>query len=189
MMRRCTLRVEDIEENTMHRIGIDIGRVIVGPVLNGRADTSFLGARVEDAVHTPPAPGAIEGVADLVARTGGQAWLISKCGPGVQAKTRAWLEHHRFWTRTGMPRGHLRFCLRRPEKAVHARQLRLTAMIDDRVDVLACLEGIVPARLLFGEQDRRPPSWAIHVIDWDAVGAWATRTLPDVARPAAAARS
>ena len=41
----------------MHRIGIDIGRVIIGPVLNGREDTSFLGSRLEDALHTPPAPG------------------------------------------------------------------------------------------------------------------------------------
>jgi hypothetical protein len=80
----------------MQRIGIDIGRVIIGPVIGGRADTSFLGSSLRDALRSPPAPGAIEGVADLVARTGGQAWLVSKCGPGVQAKTRAWLDHHEF---------------------------------------------------------------------------------------------
>ncbi len=157
----------------MHRIGIDIGRVIIGPVLDGREDTSFLGKRLEDALHTPPAPGAIEGVADLVERTAGNAWLISKCGPGVQAKTRAWLDHNKFWRLTGMDRSHLRFCLKRPDKALHARQLRLTAMIDDRVDVLVHLEHIVRARLLFGEQDRPAPGWATHVIDWAAVGAWA----------------
>lgn len=160
----------------MQRIGIDIGRVIIGPVLNGRADTSFLGSRLAEALHTPPAPGAFAGVADLVARTGGNAWLISKCGPGVQAKTRAWLDHHDFWARTGMDRSHLRFCLTRPEKAVHARALRLTAMIDDRVDVLRHLDGIVQHRLLFGEQDRPPPTWATWMIDWAAVQAWAART-------------
>lgn len=162
----------------MHRIGIDIGRVIIGPVINGRADTSFLGSRLEDALHTPPAPGAFAGVADLVARTGGNAWLVSKCGPGVQAKTRAWLDHHDFWGRTGMNRSHLRFCLTRPEKAVHARQLRLTAMIDDRVDVLTHLEGIVADRLLFGEQKQPPPLWSIVVADWAAVRAWAARKIP-----------
>jgi hypothetical protein len=125
------------QDGGMHRIGIDIGRVIIGPVVHGKADTSFLGSRLEDALRTPPAEGAIAGVADLVARTDGAAWLVSKCGPGVQAKTRAWLDHHAFWRRTGMDRSHLRFCLKRPEKAVHARQLRLTAMIDDRVDVLS----------------------------------------------------
>ncbi len=159
----------------MNRIGIDIGRVIIGPVLNGRADTSFLGSRLEDALHTPPAPGAFAGVADLVARTRGQAWLVSKCGPAVQAKTRAWLDHHEFWARTGMDRGHLRFCLKRPEKARHARELGLTAMIDDRVDVLVHLDGLVRDRLLFGEQDRPAPGWATPVIDWAAVGRWASR--------------
>lgn len=159
----------------MHRIGIDIGRVIIGPVLNGRADTSFLGARLADALHTPPAPGAFAGVAELVARTDGQAWLVSKCGPGVQAKTRAWLDHHEFWARTGMDRRHLRFCLKRPEKALHARELGLTAMIDDRVDVLVHLEGIVRERLLFGEQDRPAPAWATAVRDWAAVREWAAR--------------
>ncbi|MBL9107081.1 MAG: hypothetical protein JNL82_39645 [Myxococcales bacterium] len=157
----------------MQRIGIDIGRVIIGPVIGGRADTSFLGSSLRDALRSPPAPGAIEGVADLVARTGGQAWLVSKCGPGVQAKTRAWLDHHEFWRRTGMDRRHLRFCLRRPDKAVHARELRLTTMIDDRVDVLVHLAGIVDERLLFGEQDRPAPGWATHVQTWADVGAWA----------------
>jgi hypothetical protein len=157
----------------VQRIGIDIGRVIIGPVVNGREDTSFLGSRLEDALSTPPAEGAIEGVAQLVEQSGGQAWLISKCGPGVQAKTRAWLDHQQFWRRTGMPREHLRFCLRRPDKALHAKQLRLTAMIDDRVDVLVHLDGIVGQRLLFGEQSRPAPGWAIPVADWAAVRAWA----------------
>lgn len=156
-----------------HRIGIDIGRVIIGPVIDGRADTSFLGSRLKDALHTPAAPGAIEGVAALVAGAHGNAWLVSKCGPQVQAKTRAWLDHHDFWARTGMDRRHLRFCLHRPDKALHARQLRLTVMIDDRVDVLSHLTGIVEHRLLFGEQDRPAPPWAHHVRDWPAVRAWA----------------
>ncbi len=167
-----------MKKHIIHRIGIDIGRVIIGPVLNGRADTSFLGSRLEDAIHTPPAPGALAGVAKLVEGTDGQAWLVSKCGPAVQAKTRAWLDHHEFWARTGMPRSHLRFCLKRPQKALHARELHLTAMIDDRVDVLVHLDGIVRDRLLFGEQDRAAPAWATPVLDWAGVGAWAARCWP-----------
>ena len=57
-----------------------------------------------------------------------------------------------------MTKDHLRFCLKRPDKALHARQLRLTVMIDDRVDVLQHLEGFVGQRLLFGEQSRRARS-------------------------------
>jgi hypothetical protein len=56
---------------------------------------------------------------------------------------------------------------------VHARELRLTTMIDDRVDVLVHLAGVVDERLLFGEQDRPAPGWATHVRTWADVGAWA----------------
>lgn len=157
----------------MFRIGIDIGRVIIGPVLGGIADTSFLGGTPERALRTPPAPGALEGVAGLVRRSGGQAWLVSKCGPNVQAKTRAWLDHQGFWERTQMPREHLVFCLRRPEKAEHARRLGLTAMIDDRLDVLSPMRGLVPSLLWFGEQDTAAPDWVTPVVDWAAVNEWA----------------
>ncbi len=172
-MNRASAHPGGMNDLHTHRIGIDIGRVLIGPVLGGRADTSFLGSRLEEAILTPPAPGAIEGVAALVERTDGHAWLVSKCGPQVQAKTRAWLKHHDFWRRTGMDHAHLRFCLKRPDKAIHARQLRLTVMIDDRVDVLTHLDGIVEHRLLFGEQETHAPGWAVPVRDWAAVGAWA----------------
>ena len=156
----------------MNRIGIDIGRVIIGPQLGGVADTSFLGSQLKDALRTPPAEGSFDVIAGLVARTEGQVWLVSKCGPNVQKKTVAWLEHHQFWARTGMDPGHLRFCLHRPEKALHARELALSVMIDDRLDVLEHLRGIVPDLLLFGEQARPAPEWTTHVGDWEAVAGW-----------------
>lgn len=156
----------------MSRIGIDIGRVIIGPSIGGVADTRFLGATLAAAMHTPPAPGAFDTIAALVARHGGQVWLVSKCGPSVQTKTRAWLEHHQFWSRTGLDREHLRFCLHRPEKADHARALGLDVMVDDRVDVLEHLRGLVPELLLFGEQRGPAPPWTTHVADWAAVARW-----------------
>lgn len=157
----------------MKRIGIDIGRVIIGPSIGGVADTRFLGSRLEDALHTPAAPDSFEVIAKLVQQNAGQVWLISKCGPGVQAKTRAWLNHHQFWERTGMPKEHLRFCLHRPEKADHARELRLDRMIDDRVDVLAHLRGLVPELWLFGEQRDSPPPWTRPVADWATLARFA----------------
>ena len=84
-------------------------------------------------------------------------WLVSKCGPKVQARTRRWLQQHAFAQQTGVPIDHLRFCLQRPQKADHARQLQLTHFIDDRLDVLTALRGLVPSLLLFGPQ-RRPIS-------------------------------
>lgn len=152
----------------MARIGIDIGRVIIGPVVDGNADTSFLGSSLEEAMLTPPADGAFEAIAELCGQFEG-VWLVSKCGPSIQEKTMAWLRHHRFSARTGVPERNVRFCRKRPEKAIHARKLSLTHFIDDRLDVLTHLREIVPHLYLFGEQERPAPDWVIPVLTWPDV--------------------
>jgi hypothetical protein len=149
-------------------IGIDIGKVIMAPVQGGKTDTSFLQGDLARALQTPPSPGAIAGVRRLVEAFGGQAWLISKAGPSVQFKTKQWLRHWDFYRETGLPQSHLRFCLRRPEKAGHCKQLLITHFIDDRLDVLKHLRGLTEQLYLFGEQPKldRIPDWVVHVVDW-----------------------
>jgi len=63
-----------------------------------------------------------------------------------------WFERHRFFERTGIDSRNVRFCLRRPEKAVHCRELGLTHFIDDCTDVLDAMASVVPNRFLFGPQ-------------------------------------
>ncbi|QSI33649.1 hypothetical protein GNX71_30425 [Variovorax sp. RKNM96] len=140
--------------HTLPKLGIDIGRVLIAPEGANGADTSFIGGSMDDALRTPPYEGMFDAVAPLVARFEGRVWLVSKCGPSVQAKSRAWLQHHRFFERTGIAPGNLRFCLQRPQKADHCRELGITHFIDDRSDVLRHLEGIVPHRYLFGPQGK-----------------------------------
>lgn len=150
------------------KIGIDIGRVIIGPVIGGRADTSFLGSTMDKAIETPPSPNALESIETLVKYFDGNAWLVSKCGPNVQRKTKAWLKHWGFYEATGIPADHVRFCLERPQKAHHCKQLKLTHFVDDRLDVLEHLRGLVPNLYLFGEQPKLDviPDWVIHVENW-----------------------
>jgi hypothetical protein len=81
-----------------------------------------------------------------------RVWIISKCGPGVQEKTRKWLQHHRFFERTGIDERNLRFCLRRPQKALHCAGIGITHFIDDRCDVLKAMREVVPNLYLFGPQ-------------------------------------
>lgn len=150
-------------------LGIDIGRVIIGAVDdNGHADTSFLSGTPERALQTPPAPDAFPCIGRLVDLFGGAVWLVSKCGPRVQAKTRAWLDHWRFWDVTGVVPGNVRFCLERAQKARHCRDLAITHFIDDRLDVLEHLRGVVGHLYLFGTDWRaRPaPAWAVPVVTW-----------------------
>lgn len=139
------------------RIGIDIGRVIIAGGV-GTADTAFFGHDHDSAMATPSMPGAFEAVAELVDAFDRRAWLVSKCGPRIRARSLAWLDHHDFWARTGLPREQVRFCRDRKDKAIHAKRLALTHFIDDRYDVLRHLVGLVDHLYLFGEQNktRRP---------------------------------
>lgn len=154
------------------KLGIDIGRVLIQPDAGGSgSDTSFMGASLEEAVRTPPYTGMFEVVPELVRTFNGQVWLVSKAYPKMQNKTRRWLEHHRFFERTGIPADHLRFCLERHQKADHCRELGITHFIDDRVDVLTHLAGVVPHRYLFGPQKNHTAAGdpIVPVISWEAV--------------------
>ena len=153
-------------------IGIDIGRVLICPTIDGQADTRFLGKTVAEALPTPPAEGAFAVVHDLVEATRGHVWLVSKAGPSVERKTRLWLEHHDFYARTGMTPDQVRFCRQRHEKADHCSELGIEAFLDDRRDVLEHLRGQVEHLLLFGEQDSAPPDWVTHLGDWKRVREW-----------------
>ena len=94
----------DTTADTLPRLGIDIGRVIIdGGSHPDGGDTAFFAGGVGNALRTPPMAGLFEVVPALVARFGGRAWLISKCGPRVAERSLAWLAHHRFHELTGLP--------------------------------------------------------------------------------------
>jgi hypothetical protein len=159
-------------------IGIDIGRVLICPTADdGRPDTSFLGSNEREALAIPPAAGAFSVVRGFVERYDGRVWLVSKAGQRIENLTRLWLEHHDFYRRTGMAPDHVRFCRRRPEKREHALELGLTHFIDDRLDVLGHMVGVVPHLLLFGWQPSAPPHWVVPVADWSHVE---RRLLPEI---------
>ncbi len=155
------------------RLGVDIGRVIIagdGP------DTSFIGGSEEEALRAPAMEGAFEALARLTARFEGRVWLVSKCGPRVEARSRLWLARHRFFETTGIRADNLRFCRRRPEKAPICAKLGITCFIDDRIDVLAAMAGIVPTRLLFGARAAQSPD-VLPVVDWRAAERAAAESL------------
>ena len=99
--------------------------------------------------------------------------------PRVQEKSRLWLDHHRFFERTGIPAENLRFCLERPQKALHCAELGISHFIDDRSDVLHHLAGIVPHRFLFGPQRPGMPTehGVVACVDWPTTVAAVMTTL------------
>src|SRR5580658_8061533 len=103
--------------------------------------------------------GAFASLTRLTAILEGRVWLVSKCGPDVQARTERWLAHQQFFEITGIDPSHVRFCLRRADKATHCSELGITHFVDDRPEVLAHLVGVVPHLFLFGPQESPPPSY------------------------------
>jgi hypothetical protein len=149
------------------RLGVDIGRVIIdGDHHPSGDDTAFLQGGIEEMLRTPPVDGALDTLARLVRLFGGRVWLVSKCGPRVQHRTQQWLVHHRVQQQTGIPPSHLRFCRRRADKALHCAELAITHFVDDRVDVLVALAGVVPHRYLFGPRRVPVPPGAQHTPTW-----------------------
>ncbi len=144
-------------------LGVDIGRVIIegdGP------DTSFLGASDDDALRAPAMAGAFESLARLCDLFDGRVWLVSKCGPKIQDRSRRWLARHRFFERTGIWPIRLRFCRDRREKAPICHEIGIDFFVDDRLDVLRTMAGIVDHRVHFGAARTEPGihaarSWAV----------------------------
>ncbi len=159
------------------RLGVDFGRVIQGAAAEpGQADTVFLSGGVEEALRTPPSPGAFEVLARLVPRFDG-TWIISKCGPRVEHRTRQWLDHHDLYGHTGIPRENVRFCRARADKAIHCAELGITHMIDDRLEVHAALRTVVPHLFWFGAQHEPAPEWVTATRTWSDVKSEVTATM------------
>jgi hypothetical protein len=162
-------------------LGIDIGRVIISATdSSGRSDTSFLSGNDERALETAPSEGAFEAIAGLVSAFEGRVWLVSKCGPRIQALTRRWLERRDFFGQTGLAPERVRFCLKRPEKREHCEAIGATHFVDDRIDVLTHLVGLVPHLFWFGHQPpgAEAPAWAEQTLDWNEASAAILRRLP-----------
>lgn len=153
--------------NNLPKLGIDIGRVIIdGSSHPEGGDTAFFQGDRATMLRTPAMDGAFKAIAKLTVLFEGRVWLVSKCGPRVQRRSQDWLQQRGFFDRTGVDAQDIRFCITREGKAPIAQELGLTHFIDDRVDVLTHLEGIVPNRYLFGPQRASIPGGLVHVPDW-----------------------
>jgi hypothetical protein len=161
------------------RLGIDIGRVIIdGSSHPEGGDTAFFSGDEATMLATPEMAGAFDAIARLVQAFGGRAWLVSKCGPTVQARTLRWLEAHEFHRRTGLPADQVRFCRRRADKREHCEQLGLTHFVDDHPEVHLAIRGVVEHQYLFGEQHAPAAAGVTPARTWAEVERLVLATLP-----------
>jgi hypothetical protein len=127
-------------------LGIDIGNVIINtrmihPMWSKVAETIY-------AVF-PPTPGVFDAVKYLTHHFKGKIYIISKCNVWTQVQVLLWLKAHRFYERTGVKIENIHFVRQRCEKVGVCRTLGITHFIDDRLEVLSHMTGIVPSLFLF----------------------------------------
>lgn len=128
------------------RVGIDIGRVIVGddPLDHTRSLLS------KNYLEAPEVTSAISAIGELcMSPNWEQIHLISRCSELVQGRTEQWLKHHRFFELTGLPPENVHFCRTSEDKAVLARRFYLSHFVDDQIKNLEVLPAITTNRILF----------------------------------------
>ena len=158
------------------RLGVDIGRVIIhgdGP------DTSFIGGSEEQAMRAPPMDGAFAALARLCTTFERRVWLVSKCGERIAQRSRRWLAQRGFFQATGIPEDNLVFCRERTMKAPICRDLAIGWFVDDRVDVLVPMDGMVRHRFLFGSATSNVPG-IVPVPTWVDAEAAILATVADL---------
>jgi tRNA(Leu) C34 or U34 (ribose-2'-O)-methylase TrmL len=160
------------------RLGIDIGRVIIDGAANpGGGDTAFFNGDEATLLATPEVPDSVVCIERLTVLFDRQVWLVSKCGPRVQARTMRWLDAHRFFERTGIPSDNVRFCRERAEKRVHCLELGLTHFVDDHPDVHRAIRGATDHQYFFGPQRRPVPPNGTHCATWPDVESVIVKSL------------
>lgn len=162
------------------RIGLDFGGVIV----RSASDSSMEDTALQDpatVVDDDPLPGAIKGVSRLVDASDGNCWIVSKAGLRMQARSLRWLDSTAFYSRTGLCKDHVRFCVSRQDKAAICTELGITHFMDDRIHVMQILRAVVPHLFLFSAVDegKLAPSWATHVSSWTEATDLILRTIEE----------
>jgi len=150
-------------------LGVDIGGVIINRQ-NDRADTSFFG---DNFLLTPEEPDALSSLRLLNAEVGGEPfthiYTISKCGETVQEKSHKWLDAHKFDIFAGITTNRRLFCRKRFEKAAIAEKFAVTHFVDDRLDVLNHMIGIVPYLYLYNPNEQDLECFMIQMSDLNEI--------------------
>ena len=144
-------------------LGVDVGRVIIAPG-DGAADTSFLHGSERAALETPATEACFETLARLTAAFEGRVFIVSKAGPKVAGRTQRWFTRWGFFQATGIDSRNVRFCRERSQKREHCLEHHITHFVDDRLDVLRHLIGLVPALYQFGAAWKERPEAAIQPV-------------------------
>ncbi len=152
-----------------YKIGIDIGRVIIG------SDTDqkdlFFG---KNFLNAPEVENSFESIKKIIMYyTGQNVYLVSKCGQETREKTIQWLVHKNFFERTNFKKENIFFCDKREEKKIIARDLKLNIFVDDRFTVLKHLLDLPKMNLfLFNPKENELEAFKSNFSEIKLVYTW-----------------
>jgi hypothetical protein len=149
----------------LFNVGIDVGGVLRNVVHPSSGPEGFL--------SVPPVRGSIETVEWLTGLLGREhVFIVSKCPEGSESVIVAWLDQYGFFSNAGLDSDNIRFSHTRENKARIACELSIDYFIDDRIEVLDAMNGIVDRRVLFmpnGYSYEYEDRSIIQLASWDDV--------------------
>ena len=104
----------------------------------------------EKYLASPPLKDVFESLKKLnKQKFNGRIFLVSKCREEAESLINIWLKKHDFFNKTGIKPENVFFCRERNEKEKICRENNITHFIDDRLEVLSHMVGIIPNLYLF----------------------------------------
>jgi hypothetical protein len=158
---------------------VDVGNVIIAHWLSNTTPDSF---RTLDYTTIPEVPGVFDSLKRFNDTFGGNVTAVYKATDIADEKIVAWLAHHRFTVRTGIPFERVFRTKGGRDKTVHMDQSSTThcgttVVVDDRLEVMSYFVGKVPNLFLFRPQQQEVEQWSgtgaishVHVVQsWQEI--------------------
>jgi len=124
-------------------LGVDIGNVIIEHrhIMDTMDETLWN----EKYSELPAVTGVFESLKKLNDEIfHGNIYLVSKLKEEQDKRTLAWLKDNKFFEKTGFDPKNLFFCRERVDKEKICRENNITHFVDDRLEVLSHMIGVVP---------------------------------------------
>ena len=135
---------------------VDLGNVIIAHWLSNITPENF---HTIDYNSIPEVPGVFDSLKRLSDRFGGNVTVVYKATDIATEKILAWLAHHQFTERTGIPLERVDRTKGGRDKTLHMDQSSpthygTTVVVDDRLEVMSYFVGKVPNLFLFRPQQQ-----------------------------------
>ena len=99
-------------------------------------------------------------------------YLVSKLKIEHDSRTLAWLRDNKFFERTGINPENLFFCRERSEKERICRENNIAYFIDDRLEVLSYMVGVVPNLYLYQPDEKEVAEFKQFLPEVKQVESW-----------------